>query len=207
MENDATPGVSLGIWIGRGQAFGGMAYKSLEALANCLSEMKDSGSYKLLDPDWEHFCPNHVGLSRRQVDGIIHNLKEFGDTYYQLSEFVNVSPETYRKIAPKIHDHQIEIDGVMVPIIPENAIRIRDAVNRMRAQLRQAQDAAAKANDDLDVLTSPEVTGLQTRLDACFADMRRLFPRLAANREDATLRALVEYSIAHLQDMAKGFGA
>jgi len=207
MENDVTQSVALGIWIGRGQAFGGIAYKNLADMAKCLEEVKESGSYKIVNPDWEQFCPNHVGLSRRQVDGIIHNLKEFGDTFYQLSEFVNISPETYRQIAPKIHDHQIEIDGVMVPIAAENAIRIRDAVNRMRTQLRQAHEDVRKANDDLDLLTSPEVIALQTRLDACFADIRCLLPRLAANHEDASLRALVDYSIAHLQELAKAFGA
>lgn len=209
MENDVTQSVALGIWIGRGQAFGGIAYKNLADMAKCLEEVKESGNYKIVEPDWEQFCPNHIGLSRRQVDGIIHNLKEFGDTFYQLSEFVNISPETYRKIAPNIHDHQIEIDGVMVPIAAENAIRIRDAVNRMRTQLRKAQEDVIKAqndarqaNDDVEALTSPEVTGLQTRLDACFADMRRLIPRLAKNN-DAALRALVSYSIAHLQDIVK----
>jgi len=202
MENDVTRAVSLGVWIGRGQVFGGMAYKSLVDMAKCLEEVRESGSYKIVEPDWEQFCPTHVGLTRRQVDTIIHNLKEFGDTYYQLSEFVNISPETYRKIAPNIHDHQIEIDGVMVPIAAENAVQIRDAVNRMRTQLRKAQEEARQANDDLDVLTSPEVTALQTRLDACFADMRRLIPRLS-DKDDHALCALVSYSIATLQGMSK----
>ena len=95
----------------------------------------------------------------------------------------------------------------MVPIIPENAVRIRDAVSRLRAELRQARDDARKANDDVERLTSPEIANLQSRVDAWLEDLRRLAPRLAADRQDAPLRGLVQYSIDHLQQIASGFGS
>src|SRR5207248_1466379 len=100
----------------------------------------------------------------------------------------------YRHIQPKVHDDAIDIAGEMVPVTPENAARIREAVNRLRTELRKAQE-------DVDLLTSPEIAGLQNRIDAWLGDLRRIAPRLAARQEDAALRGLVHYSIRHLQEI------
>lgn len=213
MENQVTPYVDLGTQIGRNQAFGVVASKSAMAQAQILAEIRESESYKLLGLTFEEFCNSHVGLSLRTVESIIHNLKEFGETYHRLSEIVRISPETYRLLAGKIQDQQIEIDGEMLPIVSENAIRIREAVYRLRAELRlaqhevrQAQEDVRKANDAAAGLASPDVISLQTRLDACFVDMRRIFPSLAVKHEDAPIRGLVTYAIERLRDLARYFG-
>ncbi|HEY2013053.1 MAG TPA: hypothetical protein VGH38_06095 [Bryobacteraceae bacterium] len=200
MENDANQFVDLGTWVGRSQAFGAIGNQCLAAQAKCLQEVRESQAYKLLGLDFEEFCEQRVGLSCRQVETIIRNLKEFGETYFQLSEIVSISPDAYRKIMPKIQDQQIEISGEMVPIIPENSVRIREAVNRLRAELR-------KANEDVEVLTSPEIASLQSRLDAWLEDLRRMAPRLASKNEDVPLRGLIDYSIGHLQKIAGGLEA
>jgi hypothetical protein len=186
--------VALGTSIGRSQAFGAIAFKSSAEQAKAFEQVWESASYKLLGLTWEKYCLDYAGLSHQRVEGIIRNRKEFGDIYLQLSDIIAVSPETYRHIQPKVHDDCLEISGEMVPILPENAARIREAVHRLRAELRQAQD-------DVDTLTSPELASLQTRLDAWLADLRRLAPR----HEDAGLRGLVHYSIQHLQEIAHGF--
>ena len=194
MENNIAQVVALGTSIGRSQAFGLITYKCSAEQAKALEQVWESGSYKLLSLTWEKYCLDYAGLSHQRVEGIIRNRKEFGDIYLQLSDIIAVSPETYRQIQPKIHDDCLDISGEMVPILPENAARIREAVNRLRADLRKSQE-------DVDTLTSPELAGLQTRFDAWLNDLRRLAPR----HEDAPLLGLVHYSIQHLREIAQSF--
>ena len=196
MENNAIDHVSLGTQLGRGQAFGVIAFKCSAAQAKCLQEIQESGSYKLLGLTWDDFCAQRIGLSGRRVEMIVRNLKEFGETYFHLSEIVNVSPETYSKLVPHIEDETIEFDGEMIPIAPENAARIRAAVHRLRVRLRSTAQTLEKH-------TSPSITSLQTRLDACFNDMSRLHPRLQVNHEVDWLRGLINYSLTRLRELER----
>ena len=183
METNIPQAVALGTSIGRSQAFGLITYQCSAEQAKALEQVWESGDYKLLGLTWEKYCLVYAGLSHQRVEGIIRNRKEFGDIYLQLSDIIAVSPETYRQIQPKVHDDCLEISGELVPILPENAARIREAVNRLRADLRKSQD-------DVDTLTSPEIASLQTRIVP-----------LAARHEEAPLLGLVPYSIQHLQEL------
>jgi len=197
-NENITQYVAFGTSIGRSQAFGAITFKCSVEQAKALEHVWESGDYKLLGLTWEKYCLEYAGLTHQRVEGIIRNRQEFGDTYLRLSDIIAISPETYRHLQLQVHDDCLEIAGEMVPILPENAARIREAVTRLRAELRKAQE-------DVDVLTSPEIAGLQTRLDAWLSDLRRMAPRLIARREDASLRALVHYAIQHLQQIAQDF--
>jgi len=140
IDNNVTQFVAFGTAIGRSQAFGAMTYKCSVEQAKALEQVWESGAYKLLGLTWEKYCLEYAGLSHQRVEGIIRNRQEFGDIYLRLSDIIAISPETYRHIQPKVHADAIEIAGEMVPVIPENAARIREAVNRLRAQLRKAQE-------------------------------------------------------------------
>jgi hypothetical protein len=184
--------LELGARIGRGQAFGLIAAKSLAAQAQCLLEIRDAGTYKLLDLTWDEFCPQCVGLSRPRVDQLIHNLEEFGANYFQLSEIVKISPETYRRIAPQVQDGVIEIEGETVAITPENAPRIRKEIQKVRNELQEAHNR-------FEASVRPNICALQIRLDSCFADMRRMIDHLPMYIDSApALRGLCVYSIDHL---------
>jgi hypothetical protein len=150
----------------------------------------------LLGLTWEEFCPNYAGLTRPRVDVLIQNLEEFGATYFRLSEIVRISPETYRRMVPKIEGEQIDIGGEMVSIVPENAVRIRLAVHRMRAELQQAKEQA-------EVLASPGITSLQSRLDSCFEETSRMAGRILSRLEVTALRGLVIYSTHHLKEISE----
>jgi len=119
MENNNTQVVALGTSIGRSQAFGLITYKCSAEQARAFEQVWESGSYKLLGLTWEKYCLDYAGLTHQRVEGIIRNLKEFGDIYLQLSYIVAVSPETYRHIQPKVHDDCLEIAGEMVPSSPK----------------------------------------------------------------------------------------
>jgi hypothetical protein len=123
----------LGTLTGRGQALGAVANHALAAQARCLRDIREAGSYKQLGLSWAKFCEGHIGLSRQSVDALIQRLGEFGETYFRLSEIVQVSPETYRRLAPKIQDGHIESEGERIEITPENSARVRKAVRQLNA--------------------------------------------------------------------------
>jgi hypothetical protein len=116
--------------------------------------------------NWTDFCLKYVGVSRQRVDVLIQSLDEFGDTYFNLSRIVAVSPETYRQIAGNIEGEQIEINGEKVPIVPENAARIRAAVTQMRVELnkKQQRKAAAKSAPSMDELAARTLASLESFL-------------------------------------------
>jgi hypothetical protein len=152
MEQISNQFIELGAWLGRGQAFGVVANGSTAAQAECLRQIHESGTYKQTGLTWEDFCQEYVGLPRQRVDELIKNLEEFGKTFFELSNIVRISPEAYRRVASKIKDQSIQIGSELVPIIPENAARIRRAVNQARADLRRAWHEVRALNADVNML-------------------------------------------------------
>lgn len=188
----------LGKWIGRGQAFALTANHSLLAQARCWKEIHDSADYKSTGLSWDDFCMAEIGLSRPCVDTMIASLEEFGETYCRLSEIVRISPATYRAISPKIDDGAIEIDGEMVPIVVENAARIRGALNQMRNQLRQAGNPRP---------TKDPLASAQKRLQGSVTAVSRIIEgTLEAAQKDA-LRGVIENSLLRLMEISERLAA
>jgi hypothetical protein len=197
MDQTAAQALELGTWLGRGQAFGLVANQSLAAQAKCLRTIRETESYKSLGVTWEQFCLEYVGLPRRRVDELIGHLEEFGETYFRLSEIVCISPESYRQIAQKVVNDSLEIAGELVPIVPENANRIRCAVQRMRAELKQAREQT-------DLHSTPSISRLLARFDSIYEEMARLagLP-LITSLQKAELRGLTNYATERLAQVAK----
>lgn len=195
MNQENVPFLDLGAWIGRGQAFGMVANQSLAAQAQCLQQIRDSGAYKTTDLKWEEFCLQHIGLSKQRVDELIRNLEEFGATYFRLSEIVRISPEAYRQIAPKIEGEQIEIEGKMVPIVPENAVRIRAAVQRLRTALQDAKRRVLPSHSRL-----PNLARL---LEENVSELTRIGETPLEPEEKILLGGIVDYNIRRLTQIGK----
>lgn len=139
-----TPENSAGIeaaatWTGRHQAFAVIATKSNLAQAECLRHIRTTKTYAAYGLTWEAFCKQHAGMSRSTADNLIQRLNEFGDDYFRLSELVHISEPVYRKLAPKIQADTIEIGGAKLALIPENAPKIRAAIQAVRNELRDVQ--------------------------------------------------------------------
>ncbi len=153
--------VELGTWIGRGQAFGMLANKCSAAQAECLRRSKQERVYEKLGVNWEEFCEKYAGISRSYACRLIQRLEEFGPAYFELSEIVPVSPESYRRIAGSVRPEGIEIDGEVVAITPENAPRIRHLLEASRtAEAPEEKKARARSIPDV-----------KQRLDACIRDL------------------------------------
>ena len=195
--NPPTP-LELGAWIGRGQAFGLLRSRCSAAQAECLKQLRERRLHEALGMTWEDFCRDHLGISRSQADKLIHRLDEFGADYFRLSELTQITPDTYRAIAPAVADQHIEIDGERIAITPENGRRIRNAVGAMRARLNEAQELRPTCDSVLD---------LQFRLDNCFSLIRRLLRVSHDASTRASAAGLVRYCIRKLNEIAKEFAA
>ncbi len=192
--DDQTPApttLSVGTWIGREQAFNALAHHCSASRVACLKRIRDTEAYKTLDLTWEQFCPEHAGMSRVQVDRLIAQLAEFGEPYFQLTDIVPVSPAAYREIAPAIANQSIQFRGEEIAIVPENAAKIKVAVNTLRKDLDRVEADALHR-------TTPGITSIQIRFDAVCDDMRRIITRTKCEGKDHGLSHLIVYCLEKL---------
>jgi hypothetical protein len=186
MEQISNQFIELGAWLGRGQAFGVVANGSTAAQAECLRQIHESGSYKQTGLNWEDFCQEYVGLPRQRVEAIIKNLEEFGKTFFDLSNIVRISPEAYRRVAANIKDQSIKIGADLVPIVPENAARIRRAVQHYRSEMEKARSETRALNCDTNLLMMELQNSFQ-RMDEIASD------NLISKGQYETLGHIVEW--------------
>jgi hypothetical protein len=111
---------------------------------------------------------------------------------------MQISADSYRRIAGVIHDDSIEIGGELVPIAPENALKIKQAVLALQKESERARAELAKAQ-----AAHPTIIGLKNRLEACFHEMSALAGGPRELGEDAALRGLVRYSISKLKRLLR----
>ncbi|MGA2327745.1 MAG: hypothetical protein ABSH05_15790 [Bryobacteraceae bacterium] len=189
-EDGRRQGLELGAWLGRGQAFGLIANKCGAAEAQCLKRIREEGAYKSLGCTWEDFCRQHLGLSRSRADQLIRQLDEFGAAYFHLAEIMQISGDSYRRIATAVHDDSLEIGGQSLPITPENAPRIREAVRELQKESERARAELAKLQS-----LHPSITSLKIRLDACFEEVSAMANSSGDPGEQAALRGLARYSL------------
>jgi hypothetical protein len=185
----------LGAWIGRGQALSFVANHCSAAQAECLARIRKQGLYKALNLTWDEFCTQHAGVSRAHADEIIRRLKEFGAAYFRISEIIRISPQSYREMQDKVKGEIIEVGGESIPITPENAPRIRQAIAALRAEVRDTQAA--------QVRYSLGISQLQARIDACFDDMSALSRRSLDVGERAGLQGLIRYTSNKLKRLIR----
>jgi hypothetical protein len=187
--------VALGTWIGREQAFNALAHHCSKARVACLKQIHDTEAYKGLNLTWDEFCPEHAGISRTHADRLIGQFAEFGAPYFELTDIVPVSPAVYRQIEPAIAGGTIEFRGEQIPIIPENAVKIKAAIYALRKEVEHVKSEALTR-------TPPDLTSLQTRIDACCEDFDRLIGQ-PGQEQMPGLRSLVTYSIERFNGFAR----
>jgi hypothetical protein len=187
--------IDAGAWVGRQQAFAVIANKCSAAQALCLKQVRETRLYEKLELTWEEFCKEYAGISRAYADKLIQQHEEFGEAYFRLSEIARISPETYRKIASQVSDEGLEFDGRILALTPENAPKIRAAIQTLRAQLQEAHDANQP--------TSPGITQLVIRLDALLEEVATMSRRLLDAGERAGLQGLVAYAVTKWTRLAR----
>lgn len=184
-------------WTGRHQAFALIAAKSTLAQARCLRQLRDTKAYAAYDLTWAEYCKRHAGMTRSRADLLIQRLNEFGADYFRVTELVRISEPVYRKLSPRIEGETIEIGGSKFALVPENAPRIRAAVQAVRDELRNVQTEVTFQRLNL--------AGMQTQLENTLREFvnRARFPLPSDQRE--SMANLLRHMIYRMQLAAKEF--
>ena len=182
----------FGSWLGLQKAFAAVAGSCSAARAQCLKQVRDSHILDETGFTWEEFCKDSVGLSRQHADNLIRQYQQFGDAYFRLSEIARISPKNFQQIKGNVTADAIEIDGQKLALVPENAHKIRAAIQTLRNQARRAP-----ARPPADVIE------LRVRVDSLAADIAKSISALESNSDDASLRGLVNYAANKFRVLAR----
>src|SRR5690242_14115234 len=208
---DSEKQFDLGSWTGLQKAFAAVAGSCSAARAQCLRQVRDSHLLDDLGLTWEEFCTEHAGVSRRHADHLIQQYDQFGDAYFRLSEIARVSSKTFQQIAGHVLSDNgadvLEIEGEKLPLIPENAAKIRAAIQSLRHQVRHPP---APPRPPAGVIE------LQVRVDALSADLAKAIaaldpavpsPAPPADAGRAALCGLSVYAVNKFRNLARQLGA
>jgi hypothetical protein len=197
MKNKPDDLREAGAWVGRYQAFAVVHGRCNLARAHCLLAMRDARAHQQYALTWDAFCKRFFDLSRSQADQIIGQLKEFGDTYFRLSELARITPETYRQLAPRIEGDILEIGGEKVALIPENAPKIRAAIRSFREEIHALHLETAQQRISM--------YDLNTRLDTLVGEFTRRSEHPLYKDDRETIANLLNHTIYRLTLLAKEF--
>lgn len=184
----------LGVWAGHTQALRAVSRYCSSVGAESLRRIRDSRSYSAVNLNWHEFCTQHLGISRSYADKLIQRLEEFGKPYFELTGILPLSADSYRRLAPAVTAAGIEIDGETVPIIPENATRIRKAVDALRQDLLRSREREPH----------PSITQLQVRFNAWIEELEYAHRPLDRCMQTA-VEGLTRYALNQLQKLSARF--
>jgi hypothetical protein len=133
--------LDLGKVLGQSVAFGTIAGRCSAAQAAALGQARAEKAHRRFGMTWKEFCPKHLRMSGTQADEIIRLLREFGPEYFENTETVRISPDTYRLVAPLIREKTLHVEGETLEL---NCANVQRVARRMRESQR-ALPAPAEA--------------------------------------------------------------
>jgi hypothetical protein len=174
-EKKLKEAMETGAWVGRKQAFSGMAGRCSAADAVCILKLREDKKYKATGLTWDAFCTEHLGISRSLADKTIRLLEEFGESYFHLAGLIQIPPADYRLIAGSVGADGVQHDGETIAIAPQNAARLVEAARNLKQRARLALPAPAPEPAPA-AATSPMTLVWQVadRLQSAVEDMERL---------------------------------
>ena len=131
-KSNSTAPLDLGSVLGQSHAFGLVAGRCSAAQAACLHRLRQANGFQLVTPRWREFCSAHLGIDGRNADKIIRLWEEFGAPYFEVAQLTRIPPDTYRALAPAIHDGALHLNGEVIELLPENSRRLAAAVSGFR---------------------------------------------------------------------------
>ena len=147
----------LGARLGRKQAFGLIAKRCSAAEIECLIEARENKLYLAVEPTWEAYCQNRLGISRSTAERLIRQYQEQGPGLARLNSFTRIKPAEYRLFTAAVTDEGLSFNGEIIPLELENAPQLARAVEAIRstsapetAPLDPAEQAFAKAGKALE---------------------------------------------------------
>jgi hypothetical protein len=131
--------LDLGRLLGRREAFNIVAGRCSAADAAILRDIREQRLWEGYSENWGAFCSEYLHISKTAANRIIQMLNDFGTQYFEIAQLTRISPETYRMIAPSIHDGELHTNGEAIALIPENAEKVAAAVAALRTSAPKPQ--------------------------------------------------------------------
>jgi CRISPR/Cas system-associated endoribonuclease Cas2 len=183
--------------LGERRAFSRIADSCSAADAECLRRMREEKLYLTKNLNWAQFCTRYLDISKAEANRIIQRFDEFGDSYFDVSRIVRISPESYRAIAHAVRDNAIEYNGETIALIPENSQRVAAAVQALRqtAAPKPAPKAALKpaAPQPAPVSQVPvyeRINALERRAYELTAELRQVCQETNSGQDRQTIQRL-----------------
>lgn len=127
--------LDLGSVMGQCHTFGAIAGRCSAAHAAILKRLREERCYLRVSANWRAFCNEYLKISQTQADRIIQLWDEFGAGYFELAQLTRISPETYRALAPAIHNGAVHCNGQAIELSVENSRRVAAVVAELRRSL------------------------------------------------------------------------
>lgn len=167
----------LGTLLGRRQAFGLIAARCSAADVACLRDIRNQKAYQKMAKDWPEFCAQHLGMSPTHANRIIRYLEDFGPEYFELAQLTGITVAAYRAIAPAVKDQALHYDGQTIALLPENAEKLAEAVEKLRRlappepaalppeeRIARVERRLAQLTGEISALSRTEPSGSATRM-------------------------------------------
>lgn len=195
-------------------------------VAETLSRLKATKSYKAIGFTWEEFVFKHTNLSVDTADRLIADWKEFGRGFFNVQAIIDITREAYRLANPaETEDGEIKIGDQRYPVRKEfasqisaafelQADRVRDAsaqlaeAKRVTKEARTQRDAARKAEDkalgELDEIRNKPFANCTEARNKLLKAQSEIYKavtliRAVMNNEEATPEEYTEArGVAHL---------
>jgi hypothetical protein len=161
--------------LGERRAFSRVADSCSAADAECLRRMRDERMYRTKKVNWSQFCTRYLDISKSEANNIIQRFEEFGQSYFEVSRIVRISPESYRAIAHAVKDKSIEHNGERIALTGENAQRVTAAVQALRqaAAPKRIEPPAPAAAPVIRIPLSERIETLERRAFEIAAELRQ----------------------------------
>ena len=119
----------------------------------------------------------------------MERLEEFGEAYFNLSQLIPIHPPVFRELASNVSGNTIELDGQKIPITPDHAKEIIEAVRELRSRLEREQSKARLP-----------FSALQNRLDLCHSELSGAIRRGVGKTEGSILIAVLTDAITRFEE-------
>ena len=135
--------LDLGKVLGQSMAFGTVAGRCSAAQAAALGQARSEKTYRRVGLTWKEFCPLHLKMSGTQADIFIRLLEEFGPEYFEHTQSVRISADTYRLVAPLISDQALHLEGEVLELNSANVQKVAQSVRESRKALMPPEEPVA----------------------------------------------------------------
>ena len=140
-------------------------------------------------------------MSRSEADRTIKLLEEFGPAYFELSQLMRVSPETYRAIAPHIENGVLHYNGEAIELNAQNSRRVAAAVAEMRSAIpKKASDLSDLARELRNLILEGDVQERIGKLGQCCFTVVTEFEKIARDERLGVTRIFFQSTLTQVRD-------